>query len=120
MSTSNFDATALPSPDQLAKATSLLVQDSDGNKLDFRSLLQPSGHKTIVLFIRHFGCGLCQDMVSFVSHKLPPALLEEHGVKLVIVGNGSAGLIKPYRELLDCPFPIFTDPGKAVYAALGM
>lgn len=120
MSTPAFDATTPPTPDKLLKASSLPIQDQNGTKLAFKDILSPAGSKTIVLFIRHFGCGLCQDMVSFVSHKLPPATLAQHAVKLVIVGNGSPGLIGPYKELLNCPYEIYTDPGKVVYAALGM
>lgn len=120
MSTTPFNPTALPTPDQLTKASPLPVQDQHGTKHTFSSLISPAGSKTIVLFIRHFGCGLCQDMVSFISHKLPPATLADHAVKLIIVGNGSPGLIGPYKELLDCPFEIYTDPGKVVYSALGM
>ena len=115
-----FDATSRPTSEQLAKAAALPVQDKDGHPVPFGSLVSPVGSRTIVLFIRHFGCGLCQDMVSFVASKLPPAALAAHGVRLVIVGNGSAGLIGPYRDLLECPFEVYTDPSKGVYAALGM
>lgn len=119
MTKAAFDANALPTEDALRSAGALSVLDQDNQPIQFDSLISAEG-KTIVLFIRHFGCGLCQDMVAFISHKLPPATLSAHGAKLIIVGNGAPGLIKPYKDLLDAPYDIYTDPDRKVYAALGM
>jgi hypothetical protein len=75
-STSNdatFDPRALPTAQQIAKARSLDVFDSDGSKVRFGDLIDRSTNppdnaagtttdtrKLVVVFIRHFNCGMCQ------------------------------------------------------------
>lgn len=39
-------------------------------------------------------------------------MLEEAGVKLVIIGCGDSNFIQPYRDLLQTPFPIYADMTK--------
>lgn len=56
--------------------------------------------------------GLCQDYISYLGTRITPEALAAAGVKLIIIGCGDASLIKPYRELLSTPFPIYADLSK--------
>lgn len=74
----------------------------------------------MVLFIRHFFCGLCQDFLSFLSSKVKPSDLQAKGAKLIVVGCGDWKLIPEYRGMLGLPFPVYADYSKESYIALGM
>lgn len=39
---------------------------------------------------------------------------------LTIIGCGQTSNIADYKQRTDCAFPIYTDPDKRLYAALGM
>ncbi|GAA5966082.1 hypothetical protein JCM21900_006439 [Sporobolomyces salmonicolor] len=122
MAASSFSATTPPSPEQLAEAAQLTVFDSEGTTVPLGTIVSPgnkAGH-SVVLFIRHFHCGLCQDYISYLSSKLSPAALEQQNVKLSVIGCGDWELIQPYKELLGVPWEFYADPGKKSYEALGM
>ncbi|GAA5896998.1 hypothetical protein JCM8208_006136 [Rhodotorula glutinis] len=114
----SFSPSELPTKAQLDAAKHLSVQDERGDEVPFASLVD--GHKVIVIFIRHFFCGLCMDYLSFLSAHLPPSLLAEHSTKLVVIGCGSPSFIAPYRARLEFPFDVYADPDKKVYTAMGM
>lgn len=107
---SKFDPSSPPTPQALASAGKLLIKDEEGNDVVLSSLYKDK--KTIIIFIRHFYCGLCQDYVSYLGSKVTPKMLEDAGVNLYIVGCGDWHMIKSYRDLLDTPFKIFADPTK--------
>ncbi|KAH9462522.1 hypothetical protein MJO28_002703 [Puccinia striiformis f. sp. tritici] len=48
--------------------------------------------------------------------------ISANGVKVVVIGHGDYQLIDSYRNILNCPFPIYTDLSKdqKVYKLLGM
>ncbi|EIM90694.1 uncharacterized protein STEHIDRAFT_48803 [Stereum hirsutum FP-91666 SS1] len=75
---------------------------------------------TVVVFLRHFWCPNCQDYVSSIMHDVDHDALSRSGVKLVLVGCGSYGLIKSYRHIFDLPYPIYTDSSQQLYRALGL
>jgi len=76
---------------------------------------------TIVVFIRHFWCPLCQDYIQSVIDNASEEALDHSGVKLVIIGNGSPAMAKAYKDnVFQCPYPIYVDPTRAIYNALGM
>ena len=52
-----FEPKALPTESQLAEALKLEVIDEDGAKVSFGSLIVGPG-KVVVVFIRHFFCGV--------------------------------------------------------------
>jgi len=116
---SKFDATSIPSAQSLtAAASSETVFDSTGQKVAFGDLYKDQ--KTIVIWIRHFHCGMCQDYLSAIVAQVKPEVLSSSNVKLLVIGCGEWGLIKPYAELLEFPYPIYADPEKKTYSALGM
>jgi len=111
-----------PTSQALTEASNIAVWDENGQQSSFGDLFKPThpGGKIIMIFIRHYHCGMCQDYVAALTKAITPAQLEAANTKLIIVGCGSWTLAKPYRELLECPFPIYSSPGKEAYVVLGM
>ena len=118
---------ALPTHEQLRRAASHLVIAESGVRVTFGSLF--AEQRTIVIFIRHFWCPLCQDYMSSVRSvvrpdvlRSPDALGAESGsaAKLVVISNGSHGMISKYKQIFRMPFEMYTDPTLAVYNTLGM
>jgi AhpC/TSA antioxidant enzyme len=96
----------------------LPVIGEDLQSLQFGSLF--IDHLTVVCFIRHFYCPLCSDyMISLVATANPDALRDAN-IDLVIISDGSPKMIAAYRKIFKCPFPIYTDPTRNLYRALGM
>ncbi|GAA5989647.1 hypothetical protein JCM10908_000571 [Rhodotorula pacifica] len=117
-----FSKNALPTAQELDAARQVPVYDSKGTQVLLGSLFEPDqiGGTAVVVFIRHFLCGLCQDYLSLLASKLPPSLLAEHKVRLSVVGCGDYKMIDAYRDHLSCPFPIYSDESKKAYEVLGM
>ena len=116
----------LPTKEVLKKAASHTLFDPDGKKVPFRSLYEGNDKPTkraLILFIRHFFCGNCQEYMRFLIKEIPPSSLPGD-VDIKIIGCGSHTLIKSYIDQLDCspPFPyqIFAEPSKKLYELLGM
>ncbi|RDB25648.1 Thioredoxin-like protein AAED1 [Hypsizygus marmoreus] len=77
---------SLPTPFQLAYAASLSVVAESGVRVSFGSLF--AAQRTVVVFIRHFWCPLCQDyMTSLVSLAHPDMMYAEAGGE----GEGEKG-----------------------------
>ena len=127
----------LPSVLQLSYAARLLITGEDGKQITFGSLFE--SQRTIVIFIRHFWCPLCQDYMSSVNSFLGPknisntcenghrdikALPLGHGagtrVRFVVISNGSHSMIAKYRQIFGFSFRVYTDPSLVLYQALGM
>ncbi|KAF7428262.1 hypothetical protein PC9H_007483 [Pleurotus ostreatus] len=108
----------VPSRSQLQQAALLSVVGQRGERISFGELFQKQ--KTLVIFIRHFWCPLCQDYMASVSRSVSPEMLKRAGVKLVIISNGSHKMIRSYRKIFRTPFQVYTDPTHRVYDALGM
>ncbi|KAI8989771.1 AhpC/TSA antioxidant enzyme-domain-containing protein [Trametes punicea] len=114
---SDFAHNALPSPEILAKAAQLKVYDQGGNEVTFGSLIQDQ--KTIVVFIRHFFCGSCQQFVVQLASVRKEAL-EQANARLVVVGCGDWKLIKSYCETTGYPYAIYADPSRSLYTTFGL
>ncbi|KAJ8077139.1 hypothetical protein PM082_001567 [Marasmius tenuissimus] len=114
----DFNEYAPPTREQLEEASNLFVISESGIRTRFGQLWRDQ--KTIVIFIRHFLCPLCQDYMISISRNISPDVLKNEGVKLVVVGNGHYDLIKPYRRIFRTPFEVYTDPTLETYVALGM
>ncbi|KZP31752.1 hypothetical protein FIBSPDRAFT_724158, partial [Athelia psychrophila] len=108
----------LPSPTQIREAAWLQVTDQNGTRIPFGDLFM--GQKTVVVFIRHFWCPLCQDYMFSLTRLVEPAMLKKAGVKLVVISNGSHGMIRAYRKIFRTSFALYTDPTLKVYNTLGM
>ncbi|KAF2774219.1 hypothetical protein EJ03DRAFT_370328 [Teratosphaeria nubilosa] len=87
----------------------------------FSSLLTPT-HQTLLIFIRHFYFGYCEDYVRALSHHLPPSRLAKTTppTTLKIIGCGHPTVVADYKRRTNCPFEIYCDPPRTLYKKLGM
>ncbi|KAK3673476.1 hypothetical protein LTR78_006710 [Recurvomyces mirabilis] len=127
--------TARQLPDQatLNQVASLQVIDENGTKLPFNTLYttspsSPSSpQKNLLIFIRHFFCGSCEEYVRALqrhSHLFSPShnnnTTTNTNTTLTIIGSGQPDQIPGYRHRTGTTFPIFCDPERKVYTTLGM
>lgn len=118
-----FSTYLRPSADDLQSAANCTVLTETGMSVRFGDLFKD--RKTIVCFIRHFYCPSCQDYMASIS-RITPAQLDALGLKLIVVGCGSWKMISGYRKSLPSkhahgfPFPIYSDPTRALYHHMGM
>jgi hypothetical protein len=112
----------IPSESTVTAIADLPVLDKDGGKVPFKSLYSPEGHRTLLIFIRHFYCGLCEDYVRALSKDLPPTLLSTTvpPTKLIIIGSGAPDLIQSYKDRTNCAFEIYTDPTRDISKKLDL
>lgn len=124
----------LPDVSTLQKASELKLLDEDGKEITFKSLFSSSGERSetrhLIVFIRHFFCGSCEQYVHALSQDLPPSVLSgiTSPTNLIIVGCGQPAAVPGYktrtmgalRERGEREFPIYCDPGQKLYALLGM
>jgi peroxiredoxin len=138
-----------PSKRRLWEAGTCFVRDEDGNQVCFGDLFPrwpdattpPTGAaagdnrekmetaltalsrpppKTVVFFIRTFWCGQCQDYTFASLGLLDREAIEKQNIRVVVISNGSWKIIKAYRKLFNCPFPIYVDASLKLYHLLGM
>ncbi|KAI9636024.1 uncharacterized protein MKK02DRAFT_25784 [Dioszegia hungarica] len=75
--------------------------------------------RTVLFFIRHFWCGQCQDYMFASVSQLDPEVLAKDNIRVVIISNGSWKLIKAYRKLTKCSFPVYVDGPRKLYGLMG-
>ncbi|KJZ76890.1 hypothetical protein HIM_03767 [Hirsutella minnesotensis 3608] len=114
----------LPSAQTLDKIASYVVLDRDGRSHTFQSLYSGANvaRRVLVVFVRHFFCGNCQDYLKLLCETVKPEALLQLPIStfVVIVGCGDPGLINMYLDVTKCPFPLYTDPTGSLYDELGM
>ncbi|CDZ96602.1 Uncharacterized conserved protein [Phaffia rhodozyma] len=114
-----FDMDRPPTKQDMFKAVSCEVVDGDGISHSFGDLIQDQ--RTIVAFIRHWFCPLCQDFMYHIVREVDPQAIQRAGAKLIIIGNGKHTVIHGYqKKVFKSPFQLFTDPSLELYRALGM
>ncbi|AEO57000.1 hypothetical protein MYCTH_2302657 [Thermothelomyces thermophilus ATCC 42464] len=115
-----------PTLETIRKIDKYTVLDKDGKSHTFRSLYtgRHTARRVLIIFIRHFFCGNCQQYLRAVSEFITPqALLSRPrgGTTFIcVVGCGDPALIDMYAEATGCPYPIYADPTRRLYAELGM
>ncbi|KAJ6079657.1 hypothetical protein N7467_009410 [Penicillium canescens] len=114
----------LPSMDIQRKVENHTVLDRNGKTHPFKSLYSgpDAARRVLVIFVRHFFCGSCQEFIRALSETVRPDFLSHLSVEtsIVIVGCGDPGLIDAYVAETGCPFPIFSDPTCRLYEDLGL
>jgi len=116
---------APPTPEALWKAAAFELVDENGQSVFFGDLMpQPSQDKgipprTVVFFIRTFWCGQCQDYMFASVSRLNAEVIKAANVRVIIVSNGHWKVIKRYRQLFNCPFPIYVDAERELYQLFG-
>ncbi|KLT43815.1 hypothetical protein CC85DRAFT_233065, partial [Cutaneotrichosporon oleaginosum] len=122
-----FDVWRPPSQRRLWEAGTCSVRNEDGELIPFSDLFPkwddtPSNGpppRVMLVFLRHFWCGPCQDYTLESISTLDTKLLAAHNIKVYVIGSGHWKLLKPYRTLFQCPFPFFTDGPRRLYNLLG-
>ncbi|KAL2857862.1 AhpC/TSA antioxidant enzyme-domain-containing protein [Aspergillus pseudoustus] len=113
-----------PSADILAKIADYPVLDRDGKEHNFQDLYAgpDAAERTLIVFVRHFFCGSCQEYLSRLSSALPLSTLNSLSppTSIVIIGCGSPDLIPHYATQSSTPYTIYADPSRKLYADLGM
>ncbi|KAF2725833.1 hypothetical protein K431DRAFT_280559 [Polychaeton citri CBS 116435] len=115
-------APSLPDAPTLQLAGELPIQDKDGLTHRFSDLYTSPGQH-LVIFIRHFFCGNCEEYIRALAAQLSPSTLGKETSlpsSIVIIGCGSPKLIADYASRTDCPYPIYADPDRKLYKVLGM
>ncbi|KAG8774472.1 hypothetical protein FRC20_002375 [Serendipita sp. 405] len=102
----------------LQEAASIQVWSETGEAVTFGSLFEHQ--KTIVVFIRHFLCGMCQAYVEELG-KIPKSSLDAAGTRVVVIGCGEWSVIKQYKADSDnYPYEIFAEPTRELHRTLGL
>ncbi|KAJ7496858.1 AhpC/TSA antioxidant enzyme-domain-containing protein [Mycena latifolia] len=107
----------LPEVSVLEKASECEVEDVAGAKTTFGSIF--AQQKTVVVFIRHFFCGICQGYVEQLA-SVPAGALESAGTKIAVIGCGRWQAIRNYAEITGFQGAIYADPTLNLYRTLGM
>ncbi|KAM4057804.1 ahpC/TSA antioxidant enzyme [Hirsutella rhossiliensis] len=114
----------LPSPETISKIDNYVVLDRDGRTHTFQSLYsgRNAARRVLVLFVRHFFCGNCQEYLRSLSASVTPEALLRLPIStfVVVIGCGNPSLIDMYVETTKCPFPVYTDPTASLFNELGM
>jgi len=110
---------AIPSVELLSKIGSIKVVSGKAELLSFSDLYSRPG-TILIIFIRHFYCGMCQSYVNALAEAFTPEQLKEHNIEFHIIGCGSATLIPNYVRDNNCPFPLYADSSVRLYKALGL
>lgn len=136
-----------PSKSELDAVANLPVLDAARKSYKFKTLYQ-SKAKVLIVFIRHFFCGVrslswsfipgpfhpylnteltqysqnCQEYLRTLSSVLSPESLKNlpTPTEIIVIGCGQPDLIPMYIRETECPFPIYADPSKKLYQRLGM
>ncbi|WVQ81030.1 hypothetical protein IAT38_003137 [Cryptococcus sp. DSM 104549] len=124
----SFSVSRVPSKPRLLKIASSFVQDENGELVSFGDFFPPNGpspsgvpvQKTVVFFIRSFWCGQCQDYTMASISILSPEAMEKAGIRVVVIGQGNWKIIKAYKRMFGCPFPIYVDTTADLYSYMGM
>jgi len=111
------NADILPTADSLTEAEKLEVFDEKGTRISFGALI--SKQRTVVVFIRHFFCGMCQNFVAQLAD-IPKDILEKAGVKIIVIGCGEYPLITNYKNNSNFYGEVYAEPTRKLYQTLGM
>lgn len=131
----------VPSADVVQEIQDYEVLDREGKPHAFKSLWSGDGatRKVLVIFIRHFYCGVrsssplcpyfqhsqadlpqsCQDYVTALGEAVTPDNLPPD-TSVVYVGCGDPGLIDQYVEQTGCRFGVYADPTRRLFSKLGL
>jgi hypothetical protein len=114
----------IPSEKDLAKVEDLLVLDAQGQSRPFKELYKAPhvASRQLIIFIRHFFCGNCQEYLRTLASSIKPddLLSLPTPTFITVIGCGRPELIPMYTETTGCPFPIYADPSRKLYDHLGM
>ena len=103
--------------DNTAKALAdLTVLDTAAKVVRLGDLWQEA--PAALVFVRHFGCMLCKEQVAELGGFA--GQLAAAGLRLFLIGNGSAAQAATFAQESATPFPLFTDPRLGTFKAAGL
>lgn len=119
----HVDATARSSRSSNATPSSATSTPTKGNQ-QLTDNLDTLPRRVLIIFVRHFLCGLCQEYLARLSAhpSFSNSNLAENNLCVAIIGCGSPSYIPSYRALNKVPkeWGIYTDPSAELYDTLGM
>ncbi|XP_037536255.1 peroxiredoxin-like 2C [Nematolebias whitei] len=101
----------------LKEVEDCLIYDRRGHAFPFKSLYQD--RKSVIIFVRNFLCYSCKEYVDDLS-KVPKQVLEDAGIRLVVIGQSAFCHIEPFCLLTGYPHEMYVDPERCIYQKLGM
>ncbi|KAF2126719.1 hypothetical protein P153DRAFT_368781 [Dothidotthia symphoricarpi CBS 119687] len=114
----------IPTEKELSSVEDLHVLDAKGQSIPFKELYKGEGvaPRQLIIFIRHFFCGNCQEYLRTIASSITPddLLALPTPTFITVIGCGRPELIQMYTEATSCPFPIYADPTRKLYDILGM
>ncbi|KAJ9156293.1 Thioredoxin-like protein AAED1 [Pleurostoma richardsiae] len=114
----------LPSVETLRRIKDYVVLDKHGKTHTFKSLYSGRNvaRRVLIIFVRHFYCGNCQEYLRTLSASISPEALLALPIStfIAVVGCGDPALIDMYAAATGCPFPVYADPTRRLYSELGM
>ncbi|KAJ4267664.1 hypothetical protein NW762_003778 [Fusarium torreyae] len=114
----------IPSVATLKKIEDYIVLDRHGKSHPFKSLYTGSNvaRRVLIIFVRHFFCGNCQEFLRSLSEAIKPEALLRLPVStfIAVIGCGDPALIDMYVHETKCRFPVYTDPTRSLFDGLGM
>ncbi|PHH49539.1 Thioredoxin-like protein AAED1 [Ceratocystis fimbriata CBS 114723] len=108
----------LPTKNTIQKIGSFSLLDREGSAHTFEKVANVA-ERTFVIFVRHFFCGNCQEYLRALSAAIKPGSLPQD-TAIVVIGCGDPRLIDMYIDATGCKFPLYTDPERKIFDALGM
>jgi peroxiredoxin len=75
-------------------------------------------HPLVLSFLRYFGCPFCQAWVGTLAARADA--FDAAGVRVVVVGQGTAGQAKAFTGPRRLPFEVAVDPDRWAYQAFGL
>ncbi|MGE3960622.1 MAG: SelL-related redox protein [Dehalococcoidia bacterium] len=71
----------------------------------------------MLVLVRHYGCLFCREQLAGLRDAWPR--IEAAGVQPVVIGNGTPLMAEAFAEETGLSVPLYTNPGREVYHALG-
>lgn len=71
----------------------------------------------LLVLVRHYGCQFCRAQLADLRPVWPR--IEAAGVQPVVIGNGTPLMAEAFVEETGLAVPLYTNPGREVYRALG-
>lgn len=108
-----------PSVAALREAADLMLFTEDGDLARFGELFSPQ--RTLVCFLRHWFCPMCQEFAMSMKH-IDPFPLRQANIGLIVIGQGDPHVISAYKRVMEVPswIQMYADPSRRIYRALGM
>ena len=94
----------------------ITVFDPDGREIRLGELW--ANQTAVLVFVRHFGCLFCRQQIAAIGPLRER--VRSLGAELAVIGHGSLEQTRAFRDEQAAPLPLFTDPTRKAYCALGM